>query len=285
VGASLDAARADRVGIRMIRTAVDEVLPHRAGAFRLSFLGSPVDSLSIDEALLRLQEFIRSRSPHLVVAFNVPKLWRIQGDIRLRKIVESADLILPEQVITLASRLCGTPLKAYIGNDNLTRSFLPLAAKQGFRLFFLGTHPSRLSDMVARLHQEHPGITICGSHHGYFTESESEEVAAHIRSCRPDVLFVGMGTPKQEYWMGTYGRALDVPVVIGVGGTLDVLAGTKLVCPNWFRTVGMEWVFRILEEPRGKLRRYFVALPWFVRTLLVKGVLPYWFRTRNVTEN
>jgi len=261
------------------------VLSQKARSSRLSFLGSPVDSLSMDEALERLQEFIQSRSPHLVVAFNVPKLWRMQGDPRLKEIVESADLILPEQVITLASRLCGTPLKAYIGNDNLTRSFLPLAAKRGFRLFFLGTHPSNLDHMLARLHQQYPGITICGSHHGYFTESETEEVAANIRSSRPDILFVGMGTPKQEYWMGTYGRTLGVPVVIGVGGTLDVLADAKLVCPNWVRTLGMEWVFRILEDPRGKLKRYFVALPWFARALFVKGVLPHWLGTRNVTEN
>ncbi len=261
------------------------MFPEKTASSRLSFLGSPVDSLSMDEALARLQEFIQSRSPHLVVAFNVPKLWRMQGDLRLRQIVESADLILPEQVITKASRWCGDPLKAYIGNDNLTKSFLPLAAERGFRIFFLGTRPSSLEHMLARLHQQYPGITIAGSHHGYFTESEAEEVAAHVRSCRPDVLFVGMGTPKQEYWMGAYGRTLGVPVVVGVGGTLDVLAGIKLNCPNWIRTAGLEWIFRTVEEPRGKLKRYFVALPWFVRTLLVKGVLPYWFRTRNVTEN
>jgi N-acetylglucosaminyldiphosphoundecaprenol N-acetyl-beta-D-mannosaminyltransferase len=257
----------------------------KAASARVSFLGSPVDSLSMDEALVRLQEFIESGSPHLVVAFNVPKLWRMQSDVRLRQIVESADLILPEQVIVLASRWCGSPLKAYIGNDNLTKSFLPLAAKRGFRLFFLGTHPSSLEHILTRLRQQYPKISIVGSYHGYFTKSEAEEIAAHIRSCRPEVLFVGMGTPKQEYWMGAYGRTLGVPVVVGVGGTLDVLAGIKLNCPDWIRTLGMEWIFRIVEDPRGKLKRYFVALPWFARTLLVKGVLPYWFRTRNVTEN
>jgi N-acetylglucosaminyldiphosphoundecaprenol N-acetyl-beta-D-mannosaminyltransferase len=268
----------------MIETRIEE-LPERAAPSRLSFLGSPVDSLSMDEALVRLQEFIQSRSPHLVVAFNVPKLWRMQGDSRLRQIVESADLILPEQVITLASRWCGNPLKAYIGNDRLTQSFLPLAAKRGIRLFFLGTRPSSLDDMLARLRQQHPGIVIAGSHHGYFTESQAEEVAAHIRLCQPDVVFVGMGTPKQEYWMEAYGRSVGVPVVIGVGGTLDVLAGIKHPCPAWIRTLGLEWIFRMVEEPRGKLRRYAAALPWFVRALLVKGVLPHWFGTRNVAEN
>jgi exopolysaccharide biosynthesis WecB/TagA/CpsF family protein len=77
----------------------------------------------------------------------------------------------------------------------------------------------------------------------------------------------------------------DAWVVIGVGGTLDVLAGIKLDCPSWIRKLGLEWIFRIVEEPRGKLKRYASALPWFVRALLVKGVLPYWFGTRNVAEN
>jgi N-acetylglucosaminyldiphosphoundecaprenol N-acetyl-beta-D-mannosaminyltransferase len=267
----------------MIESSI--VLPETESPYRASFLGSPVDSVSMDEALDRLQEFILSRSPHLVFAFNVPKLWRMQADSLLRQIVESGDLILPEQVITLASRSCGTPLKAYIGNDNLTKAFLPLAARRGFRLFFLGTHPANLQNMLDRLRQDFPGIAIVGSHHGYFKPDQEPEIAALIRSCQPDVLFVGMGTPKQEYWMGTYGRSLGVPVVIGVGGTLDVLAGLKHNCPDWIRRLGMEWVFRTFEDPRGKLQRYFVALPWFVQALLIKGLLPHWFGTRNALEN
>lgn len=252
---------------------------------RISFLGSPVDSLSMEETIRRLLEFIDSRSPHLVVAFNVPKLWRMQRDARLKHIVENADLILPEQVITLASRLCGNPLTAYIGNDRLTQALLPLAAKRGLRLFFLGSRRSALEQMLAYLRDRYPGIVIAGSHHGYFEELEEDEVRAEIRACQPDVLFVGMGTPRQEYWMGLWGRSLGVPVVIGVGGTLDVLAGIKHECPGWIRSLGLEWVFRLLEDPRGKLRRYFVAIPWFIRALLTKGILPRWFSRNHATEN
>jgi N-acetylglucosaminyldiphosphoundecaprenol N-acetyl-beta-D-mannosaminyltransferase len=262
-----------------------EIFSGKAESARVDFLGSPVDSLTMDEALARLQEFIRSGFPHLVVAFNVPKLWKMQRDLRLKSIVEGADLILPEQVVTLASRWCGNPVKAYIGNDRLTASFLPLAAKIGVRLFFLGTHPSNLEQMLSNLRQRYPGLVIAGSQHGYFSDDESPEVAAKIRACQPQVLFVGMGTPKQEYWMEEYGRSTKTPVVIGVGGTLDVLAGLKQDCPAWIRTLGVEWIFRIIEEPRGKLTRYFEALPWFVRTLLFKGIFPHWFGTHNVAEN
>ena len=269
----------------LIMKAKPDLPAERLKPVRMSFLGSPVDSLSMDEALIRLQEFIQSRSPHLVVAFNVPKLWRMQGDSRLKEIVESADLILPEPVIALASRWCRNPLKGYIGNDRLTLACLPLAAKEGIRLYFLGTRPSSLENMLNRLREQYPGIIITGSHHGYFADDEAESIAEHIRSCCPHFLFVGMGTPKQEYWMGTYGRTLGVPVVIGVGGTLDVLAGLKHDCPAWIRALGLEWLFRVIEDPRSKFKRYFVALPWFLRSLVLKGILPNWFGTRNVAKN
>jgi N-acetylglucosaminyldiphosphoundecaprenol N-acetyl-beta-D-mannosaminyltransferase len=268
----------------MTQTA-DDIRLKTTPASRLSFLGSPVDSLSMEDAIVRIQEFIDLRSPHLVVAINVPKLWRMQGDERLKHIVETADLILPEQVITLASRFCKDPLKACIGNDRLTQALLPLAAKRGIRLFFLGSRPSVLEQMLARLRRQHPEIIIAGWHHGYFMQAEMDEISAEIRACQPDVLFVGMGTPKQEYWMDSYGRSLGVPVVIGVGGTLEVLAGIKHECPDWIRILGFAWIFRLIEDPSGKLRRYSVALPWFIRALLTKGILPCWFSRDNGAKN
>jgi N-acetylglucosaminyldiphosphoundecaprenol N-acetyl-beta-D-mannosaminyltransferase len=252
---------------------------------RSKFLTASVDSVSMEEAIDRVQEFIKSRAPHLVVALNVPKLWRMQRDLRLRRIVEMADMILPEQVIVLTSRLCGNSLKAYIGNDRLTQALLPLAAERGQRLFFLGTRPSALEQIAARLREQYPGVIIAGCHDGFFTEAEAEKVVQQIRDSQADILFVGMGTPTQEYWMESYGRHLNVPVVIGVGGTLDVLAGIKRHCPNWIRTVGLEWVYRIFEDPRGKLNRYVVALPWFVWALFVRGILSRWCLTQNVSEH
>jgi len=139
--------------------------------------------------------------------------------------------------------------------------------------------------MTARLREQFPGITVAGCHHGFFSDSEAEKVAEQIRASRPDVLFVGMGTPRQEYWMESYGRCLNVPVVIGVGGTLDVLAGIKHNCPLWIRTIGLEWMYRIVEDPRGKFKRYSKALPWFVWALLIKGILSRLFPTQNVAEN
>jgi N-acetylglucosaminyldiphosphoundecaprenol N-acetyl-beta-D-mannosaminyltransferase len=262
-----------------------EVQSQRSPRPRIDFLGTPVDYLSMEEVVARIQDFIASQSPHLVVACNVPKLWRMNRDARLKRLVESADMILPERIVFLSSRLCGNPLKAYIGNDRLTQAFLPVAAQRRYRVYFLGTRRSSLDRMLARLREEHPGLVVAGCHHGFFDEREAEEVAERIRRSQADVLFVGMGTPRQEYWMDSYGRELGVSVVIGVGGTLDVLAGLKRECPDLIRVLGMEWIYRAVEAPRDKLTRYSMALPWFVSALLVKGLIPRWLGSHNVAEN
>jgi len=231
---------------------------------RIEFLGCPIDNLTMSEAIAAIEEFIRDGTPHLVVALNAPKLWRMERDTRLDHIIRTADLILPEKVVVMGSRFVGTPLRAYIGNDRLTQALLHVASERGYRLFFLGTFPHILDRLIENLKRDFPALNVVGWHHGFFTEREAKEVGKQIRLLSPDILFVGMGTPRQEYWMDTYGRRLNVPVIIGVGGTLDMLAGVKRTPPNLIRSVGMEWLYRLVEDPLGKWKRYTVSIPWFL---------------------
>ena len=240
---------------------------------RTSFLGCPVDSLDMGEAIERLEEFIETKVSHVVVALNVPKLYKMEFDSSLDSIVRRGDLILPEMVVTLASRILGERLNAYIGNDRLTMLFLAVAARKGYRVYFLGTREWILEKILVNLKHKYPTLIIAGCHDGFFSDNESEDVMNRIRSSRADVLFVGMGTPRQEYWMDTYGRRSGVPVIIGVGGTLDVLAGNKKEPPVWVKKSGFEWLYRLFEDPRGKLRRYFTTLPWFLWAIIRKAVL------------
>jgi len=240
---------------------------------RISFLGYPVDSLSMGEAIERLEEFIETRVSHVVVALNVPKLYRMERDPLLNNVVGSADLILPEMVVTLTSRIFGEPLKAYIGNDRLTKLFLAVAARKGYRVYFLGTRKWILEKILVNLKRKYPMLIVAGCHDGFFSDNESEDIMNQICSSRADVLFVGMGTPRQECWMDTYGRRSGVPVMIGVGGTLDLLAGTKKEPPVWVKKSGVEWVYRLAEDPRGKLMRYFTTLPWFLWIVIKRGIL------------
>lgn len=252
----------------------NELLPDPARAQRIQVLGVPVDSITMQDALSTIESFIHSRLPHVVVALNAPKMWRMEADQHLREIVKNAALILPEKVLYAASRICGTPLRAYIGNDRLTKLLLPIAAAKQYRVFFLGSRPEVLEALVRNVKRLYPQIQISGTHDGFFSAMEADSVAQIIRNSRSELLFVGMGTPRQEYWMGEYAPRLGVPVIVGVGGTLDVLAGYKRDCPEWIRAVGAEWVYRLVEDPSGKAIRYLRALPWFLKAVFTHGILP-----------
>jgi len=243
---------------------------------RVMFLGHPVDSITMPEAIAAIEDFVRLGTTHLVIALNVPKLWKMQQDIRLRRIVETADLILPEKVVVMASHLLGTPLRAYIGNDRLTQALLSVAADRGYRVYCLGTSPFILGRLLTSVRSDLPALNMVGCHHGFFDDHSASDIAEQVRLSRPDVLLVGMGTPKQEYWMDSYGRELGVPVMIGVGGTLDMLAGVKREPPGWIRAVGFEWLYRVMEDPAGKWRRYSSAAPWFFWAVLAKGIPARW---------
>lgn len=236
-------------------------------SYRTMLMGHPVDSISMEEAIECLEKFIESRVSHIVVALNVPKLYRMERDPNLNRIVGKAELILPEKVVVLASHFFKKSLKAYIGNDRLTKLFLSIAEKRGYRLYFLGTRSWILERILQNLRSKYPNLAVAGCHHGFFTNKESEDVVRKIQLSRPDVLFVGMGSPKQEYWMDTYGRLTGAPVIIGVGGTLDLLAGIKREPPAWIRNLGFEWLYRLFEDPRGKMIRYFKSMPWFLWTI------------------
>lgn len=250
---------------------------------RSEVLGFPADSVTMEDAVAAITSFVETRSPHLVVALNIPKMRKMASDARLREAVCSADLILPEKVVVLASRLCTDRLRQYIGNDRLTKLLLPIAAEKRYRLFFLGTRRERLQTLACNIRQQYPSIAIAGMHEGFFDDAASEPVVNAIRNSDADLLFVGMGTPRQEYWMSENASKLEVPVIIGVGGTLDLLAGCKAECPGWIRAAGAEWLFRLVEDPSGKATRYFGTLPWFLGRLVTHGIMPHraeWRRSR-----
>lgn len=229
---------------------------------RIEFLGCPVDNLAMEEAIARIDEFIRSGKPHQVVPINAAKLWRMEWDSRLRYIVKQAHLIVPEKAIVMGSKVLGTPLKEHIGGIMLLKALLPVAAEQGYRFYFLGARPYVIERMIANLQRDYPSLQIAGWHHGYFIPDDNAKIIQDIKDSQPDILCVAMGTPKQEYWIADHMEELGVPVCMGVGGSFDVLAGVKKDAPSWIRALALEWLYRLIQDPR-KWKRYLITNPWF----------------------
>jgi N-acetylglucosaminyldiphosphoundecaprenol N-acetyl-beta-D-mannosaminyltransferase len=222
----------------------------------------------MEEAVARLEDFIREGKPRHVAVINANKLWIMEKDPKVAEVVREASLCVPEKAITIGSRMLGLGVDNHIGGIMLLKAFLPRAEERGYRLYFLGAKPDVLEIMMRGLRQIYPRLQIVGSHHGYLLSENNGAVAEEILRLSPDALFVAMGTPKQEYWIAKHLRQLGVPVCMGVGGSFDVLAGLKKDAPEWVRALAMEWFYRLMQDPRNLWRRYLVTIPWFVGKVL-----------------
>ena len=239
---------------------------------RIDFLGSPVDSVSMQDTLQKIDDFVALGSPHQILVMNANKLSQIRSDKRLLQITRAAELVVPEKAVVMAAAFLGTPLKEHVGGIMLAMALLPHAEKQGHSIFFLGAQPAILQAMLNKLHRDHPSLRIAGYNDGYFMPQEEPALLERIRHSKPDVLLVAMGTPRQEYWIRDHFHELGVPVYIGVGGTFDVIAGLKKDAPAWIRRFALEWLFRLVQDPRSLWRRYLTTIPWFIGRVIVERI-------------
>ena len=244
--------------------------PPRAG-WPVAVLGVPFDHVTIDDAIGRIEAMIASRQPHYVVTANVDFLVQAHRDVELRRILLDADLVLCDGTpILWASRWLGNALPERVAGSDLAPALMRTAAQKGYRVFFLGAAPGVAAQAAERLQQQYPGINIVGHYAPPFAnllEMDHEQIAQRIRAAQPDLLLVSFGCPKQEKWIAMHHRALGVPVAIGVGATIDFLAGRLSRAPAWMRRSGTEWVYRLAQEPRRLFRRYANDLVFFLPTL------------------
>jgi N-acetylglucosaminyldiphosphoundecaprenol N-acetyl-beta-D-mannosaminyltransferase len=240
---------------------------------RAHVLGVDIDRLDMRQTVERCREIIESGQTAHHVSINVAKLVALHDDPRLREIVERCEIVSADgQPIVWASRLLGDALPERVAGIDLMAHLLRLAARAGYRVYFLGAQIDVLRQAVLRIRAAHPQLLIAGFHDGYFPDSESPRVAAGIRDSGSHMLFVGMTSPRKEYWLAEHGRALGVPFVMGVGGALDVLAGAKRRAPQWVQAAGLEWLFRVAQEPGRLAGRYLVTNARFIE-LLARAVL------------
>ena len=229
---------------------------------RIDVLGLPVDNLTMDEVVQRIDGFIRSGKPHRITVTNANKLYLADQHPELLNIVRDSDLVIPEQAIVIASKLLNRPLKARVSGIELTERLLADAPSKGYKVFFLGSRSEVVSRLVEVCHGECEGINIVGYSDGYFDADEEMAVLEKIQALQPHILFVALGSPKQEFWIARHLETLGVPVCIGVGGSFDVLSGYKKDAPPWTRC-GLEWFYRLMQD-RRLFKRYMITNPLLI---------------------
>jgi N-acetylglucosaminyldiphosphoundecaprenol N-acetyl-beta-D-mannosaminyltransferase len=227
---------------------------------RADILGCSIDRLDVADTLSEIERVIASRLFTQHMSINAAKLVAIHDDPKLCAIVDACGLVNADgQSVVWASRLLGDPLPERVAGIDLMESLLALAEQRGYRVYFLGARADVLARAVERLSEKHPQLQIAGARDGYYAEAEAPAVAAEISASRADILFVAMSSPRKEYFLGEYGQGLGVPFVMGVGGSVDVAAGLTRRAPVIWQRLGMEWLFRLLQEPRRMFGRYAVT--------------------------
>ena len=217
------------------------------------------------ETLAEIERAIATGRYTQHMAINAAKLVAMHDDPKLCEIIDACGLVNADgQSVVWASRLLGDPLPERVAGIDLMEALLELAERRGYRVYFLGARAEVLDLAVERLVARYPRLQLAGARDGYFSDDEAPEVCDAIRASRTDVLFVAMSSPRKEYFLGEYGPHLDAPFVMGVGGSIDVIAGVTRRAPAVWQSLGLEWLFRLLQEPRRMFRRYAVTNTRFI---------------------
>jgi N-acetylglucosaminyldiphosphoundecaprenol N-acetyl-beta-D-mannosaminyltransferase len=217
----------------------------------------------------RCRELIEAHEGARQVSVNAAKLVALRRDSRLRDSVVGSDLVSADgQSVVWASRVLGDPLPERVAGIDLMNELLGLAEERGYGVYFLGAARPVLEKAVNEFEARHPRLRVCGTRDGYFDDAEEADIRAEIRAAEPDILFVALSSPRKEYWLAGC-RDLGVGLAMGVGGALDVVAGVVRRAPSWAQRFGLEWLYRLVQEPRRLWRRYLTTNVEFV--LLVAG--------------
>ncbi|GAB6138189.1 WecB/TagA/CpsF family glycosyltransferase [Halanaerobaculum tunisiense] len=236
---------------------------------QVNILGVAIDQVTREEALTRIEELVETESlGNLVVTPNAEMIMQATKNQTLQEIINSAQLRVPDGAgVVLASHLLGQPLAQRVAGIDLVQQLLARGNKMGYTFYFLGAASGVAREAKKRVLADYSQLDIL-THHGYLDHQAEKEVVAELQAQEIDILLVGMGVPLQEKWLATYLDELQIPVGIGVGGTFDILAGKKTRAPVMIQQLGLEWLYRLLQEPKRLSR--IKALPEFIYQVVVQ---------------
>lgn len=223
---------------------------------RIEFLGSPMDSATMAETVDVIAERIQKKEFLQHVVVNVAKLVNMQKDLQLAESVKACDLInIDGMGVVLGARFLGHDIPERVAGVDLFHNLLDMSVEKKFPVFLLGAQEEIVAKTVGKVKEQHAGVEIAGYHHGYFWDDE-EAVVNQIKESGARLLFVAITSPKKENFINKWQDQLGVDFVMGVGGTFDVVAGKVKRAPLWMQKFGLEWFYRVLQEPGRMWKRY-----------------------------
>jgi len=231
--------------------------------------GVRIDSISLEEVVNNVEKIISNNRKDYIVTPNAAHIVLLQKDNELKEVYENACLVLPDGMsIIWAAKILGTSLKRRITGIDLLFSLSRLAIQNNYSVFFLGAKEEIVRKVNEKLKQKFSYLKIAGFHNGYI--EDNMEVIKKINKSRTDILFIGMGFPKQEKWIYENMKLLSIKVAVCIGGVFDIIAGKAKRAPKWMQKYGLEWFFRFIQEPRRLWKRYLIGNTIFIWMVLKK---------------
>lgn len=241
---------------------------------RVNICGVKIDPYSFDEVVEGIVHHIQtSRTPEYVVTPNAQHVLSLQKDPYFQKIYSHARWVVPDGVPLLwAAKLLGTPLKGRVNGTDLFEHLCAAAAQSGFKVFLMGGRPLAAQKASEVLQVRHPTLKVVGTYcppYGFQNDTaELQRINAAIKAAKPDLLFVGLGAPKQEKWIYEHYQELAIPVSLGIGVSFELVADMVRRAPILLQKLGLEWLFRLVMEPRRLWQRYILGNPQFIWLVL-----------------
>lgn len=234
----------------------------------VDILGIPVDNITMNEAVKKMESFFAEDGVHTVYTPNAEIMMIAGRDPQLRDILINADMLIADGAgVVLASKILRRSVPEKVSGVDLIREVFKAPGQKDLRCFLFGSKPGVAEEAAVKIIADYPGVIIAGCRNGYFTADQDEEIVNTINDAHADILLVALGAPKQEKWIFDHKEKLNVKVCIGVGGTIDVLSGRVRMAPDFFRRHSLEWLYRLYKEPRRARRmldlpRFMIRVIW-----------------------
>ncbi|WP_243140192.1 WecB/TagA/CpsF family glycosyltransferase [Candidatus Syntrophocurvum alkaliphilum] len=234
---------------------------------KANILGCNVDIVTLQDTIQKINDYIEEGTPKHIITLNGEIAYQASKERKLCEIINNVDLVTPDGIgIVWAAKQLGYPIKERVTGIDLVYALCAQAEKKDWKLYLLGAAPGVAEQASHKMKELYPEIQICGTQDGYFNESDISRVIKNVKHHRPDIIFIALGAPKQEYFINKYKDKMEVPICIGVGGSFDVISGNKKRAPELMIKLNIEWLYRLLSEPSRLTRQ--LDLPKFALAVL-----------------
>lgn len=238
---------------------------------RICILNTLIDKFTMDETIHEVNKYIMGKEPLHLMGVNADKVNMLNQNERLKEIVNNCGIINADGAsVVLASKYLKYPLPERVAGIDLMLGLIELAEQKGYSVYFLGAKQNVVERTAQVLQNKHPNLKISGIKNGYFSENQWEEVAENLEQKQPQIVFIGITSPIKEYLVEYLQSKGLTSVFMGVGGSFDVISGEIPRAPLWMQKINLEWLFRVLQEPRRLFKRYFIGNFKFIYSVILE---------------